>query len=321
MSNFTSKQYVLQARAAVSDATYSPKKLAVIHTAIVAAISLVLSLMSYFLEAGIGSTGGLSGLGTRAFLETIRSFLQVVFTLLTPFWAMGFIAAVIRLGRRQQADPHVLTKGFHRFGPIVRMLLLQMLIYFAVVMVAVQVGSLLFAFTPWAAELNEVLNELTATGTDYTDSVYALLETVDMSSILAMMLFILIPMILLVIPVFYRLRFAQYLVMDDPKCGAFVAVVGSFKLTKGHCKDLLKIDLRYWWFYGLEILVALLAYGDLLLELAGQELTISATTASVIFYALALAGQVALYAWKKPQVFTTYALLYDDLLPKEQATL
>ena len=87
---------------------------------------------------------------------------------------------------------------------------------------------------------------------------------------------------------------------------------------KKNCAKLFLLDLRFWWFYGLEIVVQLLCYADLLLPLVGVQLGMNGVLASFLFYALALVCQVGLYAWKKPEVFTSYSLFYDDLLSKAQ---
>ena len=59
--------------------------------------------------------------------------------------------------------------------------------------------------------------------------------------------------------------------------------------------------------------MAALCYGDYLLPLAGVTLPISREGAMYLFYALALVAELGLYAWKKNQVFVTYALAYDQL--------
>lgn len=322
MSDFCSKDLILEAKAAVSASSYDPKKLAAIHAGIAAGASLLITLLTYFLDSGIGNTGGLSGIGSRAALQTAQSVLQLLVSVLSPFWAMGFIAAALNLSRRRHADPHTLTKGLRRWGPALRLLLLQGLIYFAVIMVAVQLGSTVYTLTPASNQLRALMSDLQAAD---SQTVAQILETLDDAAMidifLSMLPFILIPMAVLVVPVFYRMRFAQYLLMDDPRCGALFAILVSFRLTKGNCLNLFKLDLRYWWFYALEVLVAMLAYGDVLMQVFGVQLNMSALTATIVFYALALGGQVLLYSWKKPQLFTTYALFYDGLLPKEQVQM
>lgn len=322
MSDFSPRALVLEAKQAVGDTTYPPRKLALLHTGVTAAASLAVALLTYFLDAGIGNTGGLSGLGSRAILQTAQSILQLLVSVLSPFWVMGFVAAAIQLARRQEATPHTLTKGLRRWGPSLRMLILECLIYLVVVMVAVQLGTTLYTLTPASNQLRALIEQIE---TADTDSLTILLESLDEATLLRLFLsmlpFILIPLGALLIPVAYRLRLAEYVLMDDPRCGALFAITASFRLTKGNCWKLFRLDLRYWWFYALEILVALLAYGDVLLPVLGVTLDLGAITASMIFYALALGGQLLLYSWKKPQVMTTYALFYDHLRPKEQVEM
>ncbi len=322
MSEFCTKDLISEAKKAVADASYSPKKLALIHTGIAAGVSLVLTLLTYFLDAGIGNTGGLSGIGNRALLETAQSVLQLAATVLSPFWALGFVAVALNLGYRRDVDGNTLLSGMHRWGPALRMFLLQGLIYFVVMMVAIQIGSFVYTMTPASAQLQALLEELLEAGAADADAMTVLLESLDEATmtkiVLSMLPFLLIPMALLLIPIAYRMRLAQYILMDEPRCGALFAITLSFRLTKGNCLKLLKLDLHYWWYYGLELLVTLVAFGDLLLPLLGVSLNMSAEIAAIVFYVLTLFGQLALYAWKKPQVFTSYALFYGSLLPKEQ---
>ena len=67
----------------------------------------------------------------------------------------------------------------------------------------------------------------------------------------------------------------------------------------------------------LEVVVGVLCYGDLLLAAFGVDWGTTGWLASLLFYALALGVQMGLYVWKKPQVFTSYALFYKILLPRQ----
>lgn len=321
MTDFRPKELISEANAAVADASYSPKRLALIHTGIVAAAGLIVTLLSYVLDVGIGNTGGLSGLGNRAVLETTQTILELLVYILSPFWALGFTAAAVNLARRHRADAGTLTKGLRRWGPALRMLLLQYLLYFAIVMVAVQVGSILYTMSPAANQLLDLLGYDTLASGDAQAIIDAIAQLPDrelMVLALTALPFFLIPPAVLVIFVFYRLRLAAYILMDDPRCGALYALALSFRLTRKQCRKLFRLDLHFWWFYVLEILTMVLAYGDVILAATGIELGLSATTAATVFYVLALVVQMGLYAWKKPQVFTSYALFYDRLKPQEQ---
>lgn len=316
------RSLVNEAKQAVSAASYCPKKLTALHTGISAAASLLVALLTYLLSTGIGDTAGLGGIGTRAALETAQSLLQLVLSVLAPFWGLGFVAAALHLARRQQATPHTLLSGFRRWAPVLRMLLLEGVIYFAITFAAVQLGSFLYMMTPFATHLNQLLAQMANAGTTDTTALTQLLLELDHKELMgifwSMIPFLAIPALAVIIPVSYRLRLAQFILMDQPQVGALFAVVLSFRLMKKNCVKLLQLDLRFWWFYALEIVVQILCYGDLLLPLVGVEPGMNVVLASFIFYALALVGQAGLYVWQKPQVFTSYALFYDALLPKTQ---
>lgn len=316
------KSLVREANQAVSAASYCPKKLTALHTGISAAASLLVALLTYLLSTGIGDIAGLGGIGTRAALETAQSLLELALSILAPFWALGFVAAALHLARRQEAAPRTLLNGFRRWGPALRLLLLEGVIYFAITFAAIQLGSFLYMMTPFSAPLNQLLEQLAAAGTADTAALTQMLLELDPKELMGifwtMIPFMVLPALALIIPVSYRLRLAQYILMDEPPVGALFAIVLSFRLMKNNCVKLFRLDLRFWWFYALEVLVQILCYGDLLLPLVGVELGMDALLASFLFYALALVGQAGLYVWQKPQVFTSYALFYDGMLPKEQ---
>lgn len=316
------KDLIWEAGEAVASASYCPKKLTLIHTGIAAAASFTVALLSYLLSLGMRETGGLSGMGTIAALETAQSILDMAVSLLSPFWAMGFIAAALQMARRESVTPHILLRGLHRWGPALRMLMSQGLIYFIIMLTTMQIGSFLFMLTPSASHLNELAQQLTQVDTMDVNAMNQIVQQMGEDTIMeifwAMLPFMVLPAVIIIIPVAYRMRLAPYILMDEPRCGAVYAIAMSIRLTKKHCWQLFRLDLRFWWFYALEVLISVLCYGDLLLSLLGVELGMNGILASFLFYALALVCQLGLYVWKKPQIFTSYALFYHHLLPKEE---
>lgn len=321
MSEFKPKSFISEARDAVSSASYCPKKLTLLHAGIASAASLVVALLTYLLGTGIGETGGLGGIGFRSALETAQSMLEIGVSILGPFWSLGFVAAALRLARRQQATPRTLLSGFRQWAPALRLLLLEGLIYFAVVLVAMQIGSFLYMMTPFSAQITALTEQLVASGAVDSEALNQLIAALDyetlMSIFWSMLPFMAIPAVVVIIPLSYRLRLAEFVLMNEPQFGALYAILQSFRLMKKNCLRLLRLDLQFWWFYVLEILVQVLCYGDLILPLMGVELGMNGVLASFLFYALALVCQVGLYVWKKPQIITSYALFYDHLLPRE----
>ena len=115
------KQQTLQQ---LSEASYDPKRLALIHAGVALACSLVLTVINYLLSGGIAGTGGLDGIRTRTILMSAQSVLSLVLTVGMPFWEYGFVAAAMGYARKEQVGPRDLTRGFRQFGPLLRLMLL-----------------------------------------------------------------------------------------------------------------------------------------------------------------------------------------------------
>lgn len=315
------KDFVQEARRAVASASCSPKKLVAIHTGVTALAGLVVALMAYLLEAGIGDAGGLSGISTRAWLETAQSVLDLALSVLTPFWILGFTAASLRMARMQQAHTGTLLDGFRRWGPVLRMMIAEGVLYFALSFMIIQTGTFVYMMTPLSQPMQAVLQQLMDAGTTDPAVIAQFLMELEFSQLLpifwSMVPFIVVPTAAILIFVRYRLRLAQFIIMDQPRVGAIYALLLSNRLMKGNCFRLFLLDLRFWWFYGLELVIQILCYGDLLLPLLGMQFGISEVMAAFLFYLLALVAQLGLYVWQKPQIFTAYALFYEHLLPKE----
>ena len=316
------KSLILQARQAVAESPCNPKKLTAIHAGVAATAGFAVALLSYLLDSGMGGTGGLSGIGTRALLETAQSVLSLAVSILSPFWGLGFVAVVLQLARRQEVGNRTLLAGFRVWGPALRLTLLEGLLCAAVLLVTMQVGSYLFLLSPLSASATALLQQVAALNPADSAALLDLMATLDQQTINAIawsaLPFMVIPPLAVLIPLSYRLRLAQFLLLDQPRMGALAAIMLSFRLMKKNCLKLFLLDLRLWWFYVLELLVLVLSYGDVLLPLVGTTAAGGGVLLTFLFYALALICQVGLYVWQKPQMMTAYALFYDALLPKEE---
>lgn len=301
----------LKARAGVC-----PRKLVFLHTAVAVGGAFVLSVLDLILMRQVDQTGGLSGMQARAVLESVRVILQYAITFLLPFWELGFTYTVLRLARGQQADPGSFLEGFRRFGPAFRLMLLRAVLYITIAMACLNVSIMVFTLTPLSGELNRLLDSLMAR----TQDVQVLMEQLPV----AQMQKAILPGIVLfaviygavMVPLLYRLRLAELAVMDKPGTGAFAAVKCSNQAMRGNAWSLFRVDLRFWWFYLLQILVAALCYGDTLLRLAGVQIPVSEDVGFFLFYSLYAVCQLALHTLFWGRVQTTYALIYDQL--KEQ---
>lgn len=298
------------------------KRLVLLWSGAAAGLSLLTGLLTYLLSSGIAGTGGLSGIGLRSILTTAQQILSTAATVALPFWALGYQRAMLQLARGQQANEKTLLSGFRRFGPGLRLMLLEGLLLGAVFMFAFYVAVLLLFMTPLADPIYGVLEPVmdALMADPYSAMDQALMDSLT-DAMLPMALCSLALCCLVILPLAYRLRLTQLRLMDDPGCGAMEAIHTSLRLTKGNCLKLLKLDLGFWWFWLLEGAITVISYGDSILPLLGVTLPISADIAFWLFYVAAMAVQVALYTAFHNRVSVTYALFYDSLLPREEPAL
>lgn len=300
----------------LSAASYDPRKLTLIHGAVAVGLSLVLSLLSLGLSYGIEGTGGLSGMGMRNVLETIQTLLSNAYSLLLPFWQIGILFSFMCIVRHQSAGPESLTRGFRRFGPVLRLKLLEVLVYFVIGMVCAYASS--FLAMSFSSSLYELMEPIAmAMMEDPNADIYALMEQIPQQELMKAML----PMLLIFAGLYlaaatlvgYRLRFAQYLVIDEPGLGAFAAMRGSLQLTRRNCIALFRLDLSFWWYYLLQALAVAISFADVLLDAVGLQLPVTGEWTAIICYCVYGALILALDYLYRPQVEATYALAYDSL--------
>lgn len=308
------------ARNSLAAAPYDPKKLILIHTGVTVALSLLCTLIDFILNLQIQNTGGLGGLGTRSILSTAQSVLQVMVSIGLPFWEAGYCFAAIRMSREQEAEPKSLLEGFRRFGPLLRAMLLQGLIYTAVGIICFTVGSRIFLLTPLSDPFYEIMQTI-----PYQSTLYGTELLMDEATATAIAKAY-IPMLIIVAILFlgvsavvsYRFRLVDYLLLDYPGMRAREALRLSDYYLRGNKLALFKLDLSFLWFYALEILIALVAYGDFLLPLLGIALPVSDTVGFFAFLILSLACQFGLFYLFRNRMDVTYAKFYDLAVPAEE---
>lgn len=304
-----------EAAEALAGASYSPGKLVLIHTAVSAGLALLTALVSYLLQQQIAGTGGLSGIGSRSLLETAQSLLEILNMVLLPFWGIGLVWAFMNISRYQGGEPRDLLTGFRLLGPVLRTKILHVLVLSGAAFVGCYLGMFFYSSTPLSADLYTVAEPYIVDG--MLD--YAIIDDPAFQAVALWALpFIFGGAALAVIPLAYRLRLMDYALLDQPEQGAFAAMRFTREVMRGHRWELFKLDLSFWWFYLLELLLVAICYGDVILAMAKVDLGMNQATAYFLFYALSLVAQVGLYAWKKPHLMATYARYYDTIRPKPQ---
>ncbi len=309
------------ARQRLKHAQYDPKKLVLIHTGVSALAFLTVLVLQQLLQLRIDETGGLSGMGLRSVLSTASSVLDVALNLLMPFWSFGYLVVTLRLARGEIAQPKTLLEGFRMFAPVLRLALLQSLLFGLIAMVLAYPSILIYVATPLSNAMMEAISGFTdSAGMVDPNAMLQMTEeqiiALGMSMLPALVIYGIL-FLLVAVPVFYRLRLSQYCLMDAPQAGARRAMRRSSQLMKHNCLALFRLDLRFWWFYLLDLALVALCYGDVLLPMLGIPLPVSSTVSFYIAYVLYLLGQIVLYWWAKNQVSVTYALAYDSLKPPE----
>lgn len=295
------------------------KKIVLIYSGIVVGLALLSTLIHYVLGLQIDQMGGLSQIGSRTILSAIQSMLPLVQSLVVMCVELGYMAAMLRVARGQYTSPNTLRLGFARFWTLLRCSVIQGLIYAGLVISAVYLSSMIFVVSPWGEPFLTRMASVTA-GTSLLNPQMVLDDATVMQllpTMLPMFLMVLIASCILVIPVSFRFRMANYVIIDKPGKGALYALVESRKMMRGNCLKLLKLDLSYWWYFVVLFVIACIGNLDQWLSLLGIALPISAELAYFGFYAVYLALQLLAYYLLRNRIEVTYALAYDAVKPEE----
>ena len=304
-----------RAENALARANCNAKKLLLIHVGTVILVSLLLTVVNYLIQMQIDSTGGLGGIATRSILSTVQSVLNLFQMALMPFWGAGYLTVAIALYRGDRVNTDALLSGFHRFGPLLRLYLLQALVFGGILIGSSYLGHFLYMMTPWGTQLMLKL----AASMEQTGS--AVLDDATRESMLSlsipMMLVGAVIFLIAAAPTFYRLRMSQYRIMDG-QSSAMRAMAESARMMRGSRISLLKLDLSFWWFYLLQVLISVVGYADVILEYAGIPLPWNAAVSFFFPYLLYLALQLIFLLWQKNRVSVTYAAAYETLLHPQE---
>ena len=290
------------------------RKLVLIYAGAAMALALLTTLLDFLLQHYIDNTGGLSGIGLRSVLSTVRTVLQIVQAIVLPFWEMGYLYCAMKMAREESQTPSMLLEGFRKWGPILRWYLLRGAIFTALAIACFYLSMQIFIISPFATSLVELLEpylETIAAGS--MPELDAATTSAIMQAYIPMLGIFAVIYLAVAIPVSYTYRLSGYALLDVPKRGALVALRNSRQMMRGNRFALFKLDLSFWWYYVLQALLALLAYGDVILPLVGIDLPWSETASFFIFYVLFHLCQLALFVLVRNRVETTYVHAYDTL--------
>lgn len=300
-------------------AEYDHKRLVLIHSAAHLLLTVLIAAITFFLDRQIEGTGGLGGLGQRSVLTTAKAFLQLAQAFVLLFWAMGYLSTTLEYSRNEDPDLNSLLEGFRTWGPVIRLTAVMSLLFGGLLFIAIEAGTFVFILTPWAAPLLKVSTEFFATA----ESMDLQALEVLLTPVLEQLQFPLsctcgVVFLALVAPAFYRFRLAPTCLMDHPGKGAFGSLAQSAKLMRGNYAAMIRLDLRFWWFHGLYLLLLLVGnFGAAAAEYV--SLPVPADTAQLILTLVCAVCMLLLFWWRKNEVSVAYARAYEILLspPKE----
>ena len=305
-----------QAAQRLGKADYAPRQLILLHTGVSLGASLLLAVLNFLFTGAIEDTGGLGGMGTRALLETAQAGLELTVSVLLPFWNIGLIRVALNWTREESARPTTLLEGFRRFGAVLGMQVMTAILFFAVGMAVINVGGMLFMLSPWSDDLTEALAPVMGASAAEAEKLLTA-ETIAQiaDAAVPMLLFVGVLFAAVAIPVWYRIRFAEFAVMDGNR--PLISLLESTRITRGKVWQVVKLDLSFWWFYLLQTLTVLLCYVGPLLQLAQVDLPLSDDGAYFLFFTLGILCQGVLLWFCQAKVSVTYGLAYEALRAPE----
>lgn len=311
--NIRQKRELKDAASAQLSAAPQAGRILLIYCGITLGLSALVTVVNYCLGLEISQTGGLKNIGIRSVLSTIQTVLPMIQTVVLMALELGYTSAMLRVARGQYASPNSLRMGMDRFWPLVRLNLVQALLYLGVCMFGAYLAVTIFTLTPAARELTDMIAAMDPT---------AMLDEATAMAVYDMML-PLFPLfgifcLALMAPVFYALRMSGYVLIDNPGMPTLLVLRESRKMMKRNRFALFRLDLSFWYYYVLGFLATFVAYGDSLLPMLGISLPISDTVGYFLFYGIYLVLELGISWLFLNRISVTYALAYESLRPRPQ---
>ena len=321
MMNWNIRELKRRGAELAGDARESTRGLVLLYCGVLAVLTLGSSGLNLFLDDRISGTGGLGGLGMRSVLQTVQEVLSYVNLLFGPFWSMGFLAAMLAMVRGSAPEKRHLTAGFRRFGRVLASIAFRFVLGLGLMVAAVNLGTTIFALTPMGTKYAETIAPILSDPAIFTPEGVVNWDLLPMDTFLRATM----PVLLVCLAVFFLLytyisycfRMADYLILTT-SIGAIRAHFVSARLLRGHKRQLLKLDLSFWWYYLLLAAVTVVGYLDLVLGLLGIAVPIDPM---VMFFGTLAAYCVlftALSLWKKCQVDAAYVLAFESIADPQQ---
>lgn len=291
------------------DRTY--RRMLMVHIGIVLGASLGVNLL---LEL-IGLLGGSGSMEKQAAIETAQTILPMVITIAQLYWVAGLQQAAMERLIDHPVGFVDLTAGFGRWKPITTSTIFIGLQYFGRAFIATFLAELILGLTPYAKILEDAAMQMVE---NPELDLFAVLGERSMEVLGVYMGLILVITVALVLPLYYRYRMVNYILLQQPEVGGMQAMFFSKVMTFGHRMELFKLDLSFWWYYLINALASAAVVGDLVLIACGVRLPLPALAVQWIFMLLSAILQFAAFMWGRPKMELAFAQAYRDLsVPRE----
>lgn len=292
------------------------QQLLLLYLAIVTGLSLLSAALTVALSGRIESTGGLSGMGLRSVLSTVQAVLPLVQTAVMTALQLGYCRAALNAHRGESFSRDTLFGGFRRLIPMVVAYMLQALLYACLAMTAMYLATYIFLMLPASSDFQSLMAPLMSGFSVMSDSVVLDEATLSAASravlpVIWIWLAVFLPLFL---PAYYRYRMTLMRIIDQERPRPMLAMRESLAMMQRNRLALLKIDLKLWWYYLLQLAVMVVCYGDQLLPLLGVNFPWSAEISYFIFLGLSLALQFVLFYFAMNRVTLIYTAAYEELL-------
>ena len=244
-----------QAAQALKQPNYPARKLVLIHSGAMALLSLALTGVSFLLPQLFGSDGGLGALGVQAMVSAVQTVLPFFGLIFGIFWNVGLQQAALCYAQGNETGLQDLPQGFRRWKPVLTSSLVMGLQYFIRGVIAAYLSGQLLAFTPFAKPLYKAaLQQMQDPNLD----LYALLGDSATGILIAYCILFALVFAALALPLHYRYRMTNYVLLEDPEMGGLRALLMSRLMTFRKRMRLFRLDLQFWWYYALELVIAVL---------------------------------------------------------------
>lgn len=272
-----------EARTRLSDQNPQAKQLVRVYALVWALVIIAVSLLSYYLTELATSMTGLTRVTARSRVQTIALVVPLVASLALIVWDAGYSGAALDLARGNAPEWKRMTWGFGQLHRLLVCGLLFMAVFFAMSYVVTFTVVLLFPSLLMP-----------------TDESSNMIFLAVGSSVLMLVMYWLI----------YNRRLLFFFAAEHDKVPSSLLPRLSINLLRGYRWQFFRIDLSFWWYYVLKVLIAMLPYVSLFLPETYVQYLAAIDLGLMGIY---VAATAALEMGCRNRIWVTYALAYDEI--------